>query len=56
MFFGAPEDGKNIYTGKKQELASDVYGSPEYYESQSSTDISDKLKRRNSRFIEEEGC
>ena len=55
MFFGSPEDGKNIYTGKKQGLAGDVYGSPDFYESRP-REIADKLKKRNSRFLEEEGC
>jgi hypothetical protein len=55
MFFGSPEDGKNIYTGKKQGLASDVYGTPDFYESKAS-DISNNLKKRNGRFLEEEGC
>ena len=50
MFYGQPKDTKNLFTGRKERVAGDIYGGYEYLEKNK-----EALKRTTNRHVNEEG-
>jgi len=50
MFFGSPDDSRNMFTGKRTKVAGDVYGSPDYHASDKAS-----MKTSAERWANENG-
>ena len=50
VFFGSPDDSRNMFTGKRTKVAGDVYGSPDYHASDKAS-----MKTSAERWANENG-